>query len=189
MRPDIKYINGATICLRCGYTTFILQRECIDIIGNMQSLSVLAKPNVQFRYTPLQLDDFIRLIRLKSGERKETIRYEIFHSSLHDHPEFEGLSYAWGGSTLSEKIYSTVGSLEATTNCVAALRYLRYKFHDRVLWTFPNVDLFFEFLQQNGSNTGRQVNQVGISAFSSRPWFSRVWVLQEVAVARKILVM
>ncbi|PTB41087.1 hypothetical protein M441DRAFT_58525 [Trichoderma asperellum CBS 433.97] len=227
LRPDIRHINGVTTCLSCGYTTFILERKCTDSLDNMQSLSVLAKSNVRFRYTQLQFDDSIRLIRLYAGDRKEAIQCEIFHSSLHDHPEFEGLSYAWGGSTLSEKIYSTVGSLEVTTNCAAALRDLRYKFHDRVLWidaicidqsnileknkqiplmskiysearqvvvhlgaeTRPNVDLFFEFLQQNGSSTGRQVTQVGISAFLSRPWFSRVWVLQEVAVARKILVM
>ncbi|KAL6905121.1 hypothetical protein GGI43DRAFT_398923 [Trichoderma evansii] len=132
-RPDIIHIPEATTCLSCGYTTPVSESQSTDSFDNRRSISDLARRSGRFSYTPLCSDDSIRLIRLYGGQHEEDIRCEIFHSSRDNHPEFEALSYVWGSEVLSERIYSTIGSLEVTMNCAAALRDLRYSSNDRVL--------------------------------------------------------
>ncbi|KAH6669023.1 heterokaryon incompatibility protein-domain-containing protein, partial [Halenospora varia] len=169
----------------------------------------------------------MRLVRLHAGRGKEDLRCELFHSNLNDYPDFEALSYTWGASVFSRRVYSDDGSLNITESCAAALQDLRYSFRDRVLWidaicinqndneeksqqvplmnkiyararrvviyigpeSRPNIDLFFDYFRREEASTTSRVLQSAASAFLSKPWFSRVWILQEVAVAREALLM
>jgi hypothetical protein len=55
-------------------------------------------------------------------------------AKLSDKPSYEALSYAWGDSVFSEKIYLPSGYLAITSNLAAALRQLRPENGLRRLW-------------------------------------------------------
>ncbi|KAK3938481.1 ankyrin repeat-containing domain protein [Diplogelasinospora grovesii] len=87
----------------------------------------------------------IRLLRLFKGFPTDTIRCELFQTTLHQKEcvTYEALSYTWGSATILEDITiweRTEGSAiketkkKIGTNLHAALRYLRTETRDRVLW-------------------------------------------------------
>ena len=77
----------------------------------------------------------IRLIYLHPGAFGEDIKCTITVASLHENPEYEALSYAWGDPTQRTPIYLNGQKHHATNNLVTALRYLREGIREpRVLW-------------------------------------------------------
>lgn len=62
------------------------------------------------------------------------IHCNLTTAKLSDEPPYETLSYAWGDSVFSEKIYLPTGYLAITGNLAAALRQLRHHKRPRKLW-------------------------------------------------------
>jgi hypothetical protein len=183
-----------------------------------------------FRYRRLRTSHNFRLIELFAGGEEDEIVFRMFDSNLNVHPEFEALSYTWGGTTLSHLVRTTTGIIRVTENCAAALRDLRYLFRNRILWidaicinqlsnlekslqvplmsriyaeakqvvihighkSHLDLDVFFDYFRRGkyDPNMHIRVQSTGVlSSILSRPWWSRVWVLQEVAFARSAILM
>lgn len=99
-----------------------------------------------FKYQPLRHaeGEHIRLLVLCPGEPEDPIRCELFHSSLAYENDYEAVSYTWatedGDASLSQHVScayageSEALGLSVTVNCAAALRRLRDKSYERILW-------------------------------------------------------
>lgn len=181
-----------------------------------------------FRYRPLGREngEEIRLICLPPGHHQDTLRCEIFHVALELGIEYEALSYTWanddGDATLSEPLEcayadeSQFRKLMITKNCAAALRRLRDKREERILWIDAiaiNQESHQErsqqviLMDQIYSQASGVIVYLGEEAIGltepglwlddrkrrmvleklfSRTWAERVWCVQEVALARKV---
>ncbi|KAM5349536.1 hypothetical protein ACJ41O_006041 [Fusarium nematophilum] len=53
----------------------------------------------------------------------------------------------------------------------------------------PRLKLFFDYFRRKEPSSTNRVLQPALSSFLSMPWFSRVWVLQEVAVAKRAIIL
>lgn len=101
-------------------------------------LSYLTDPK-QFIYSSLQQDrPTIRLLRLlPSQDRSATIEGKILEYDLEareeDHP-YEALSYVWGGTQGALDILLDGLAFTITQNLHSALRHLRDRIFERVLW-------------------------------------------------------
>ncbi|KAK8063081.1 hypothetical protein PG997_015178 [Apiospora hydei] len=215
-----------------------------------------------FRYSPLDLStDAIRLVRLCKDSFYNDIQCELVETFLRqvDRVPYDALSYTWAGdpggpSSDADAAQITMNGkkVSVTGNLLSALRHLRSRSQDRMLW----IDALC-IDQANDEEKGQQVGQMrlvyqyadnvliwlglgsedtdssmemmtmldvrvmqrgdrhtrplqvwyeewfalraecgihpqysdrrlaaGLSDLLDRPWFQRVWVLQEVACAR-----
>jgi len=87
-------------------------------------------------YRPLRVAySEIRLLTLLRADNfSEPIRCTLHNISLDLRPKFEALSYCWGQPEIREQIQLDEHCIEVTVNLESALRYLRQRRHDRVLW-------------------------------------------------------
>lgn len=111
-----------------------------------------------FTYTPLDLDrPAFRLFRLFKGSYA-SISGELFQAWI-DRPEsimpFEALSYRWGEPVFTEMITLNKGWLNITKNLHLALKSLRHRDCDRILW----IDAIC-IDQDNPRERGHQVQQM-----------------------------
>lgn len=101
-----------------------------------------AEQNSVSRIYPSSLDaDHFRLIYItESDDRLSPIHIRLVEHDLKDHPEYETVSYVWGGedgdSTQCKPVY--VGPfwdvILATRNCSSLLHYLRPRRGCRIIW-------------------------------------------------------
>ncbi|KAH6693730.1 heterokaryon incompatibility protein-domain-containing protein [Plectosphaerella plurivora] len=221
-------------------------------------------------YKPLSPEPgTIRLIRLFKSPPTDPIRCELFEASLQDDDgiTYQAVSYTWGSNAVTESITveeehtkgrRTSPMLNVTTNLHTALRYIRSRDIDLVLWIdaicidqgslqekscqIGQMKLVYEKAEEvliwlgHGSDENveaamdamcrlhdeartdrkawrdptkrpeiaglvfrRQFANVPGSTFQqhvdafkellARPWFKRVWVIQEVASARSATVL
>jgi hypothetical protein len=186
---------------------------------------------LSYRYSPLQHTDSIRILVLHpSSEESDPITCTIQQRRLCDaYDEYEALSYTWGDPTRRHEICfrNSTRRLTVGTNCHDALRNLRLKHEDRLLWIDAicinqgdlieraqqvrimddvfssalkvvvylgeqvpeSIALFEELaaadaLLRLDGNCDRPrpsdaiIRELGV--LFERPWFKRVWVLQEV---------
>ncbi|RYP89819.1 hypothetical protein DL770_004030 [Monosporascus sp. CRB-9-2] len=110
-----------------------------------------------YKYTPLDLaTDTIRLVCLLKGSFNDDIRCELWESQLHrDDVPYEALSYTWGGTEKSAKIFLDGCMAQVTHNLDTALRYLRLEDQDRIIW----IDAIC-IDQDNERERGHQVGQM-----------------------------
>jgi hypothetical protein len=106
-------------------------------------------------YDPIDLTQpTIRLARLLGGEGDD-IQCEIFQAWL-NRPEglipYEALSYTWGSTELTDNVKINGNNLAVTQNLYFALKYLRFKDEDRILW--------IDSLCINQKNDGEKGHQV-----------------------------
>ncbi|KAI1380121.1 heterokaryon incompatibility protein-domain-containing protein [Hypoxylon crocopeplum] len=79
--------------------------------------------------------DMIRLIKLlPSKDPAKSISCEILHVSLSSVPDYEALSYTWGGQKAECVIYCKTKRLLVTRNLFLALARLRLPDHTRLIW-------------------------------------------------------
>jgi len=78
----------------------------------------------------------IRLLRIKpAANPEESIRCQLFHTSLEDAPPYRALSYAWGERASSHAILINQGSILVTPNLKHALERLRpSEGEDLIMW-------------------------------------------------------
>ncbi|KAL2827980.1 heterokaryon incompatibility protein-domain-containing protein [Aspergillus cavernicola] len=91
---------------------------------------------MSFKYQPLDpMKLEIRLLTiLPHREFESQIICTLRTVSLKQHPQFEALSYVWGGLEATENIVLDGNSFQITPSLVSALRYLRLADQPRVIW-------------------------------------------------------
>ena len=195
-----------------------------------------------YQYHPLQYPGQIRLLRLQPGDELASIQITIFPVLLGEKPIYEALSYTWGDPNPRALISCNEDgdTIEITLNCEAALRRLRAKDKERILWidavcidqsnigersrqvrlmsmiyqqaqrvlaylgeASDDSDLGIDFILEDAASTfgssGRPSVGLGPNNFSSpqqkavdrileRPYFERIWILQEILLAREVQV-
>lgn len=192
-------------------------------------------------YSALREVDEIRLLRLS---RRKSTDDQVLHGSLENttlsiRPEYTALSYTWadadGNRDLSEVIFlgDLWNPLPITQNCAAALRRLRSRHQEQILWVdsicmnqsskdekshqvglmrdifsrATSVTLFLggdedtpeaRLLERTSENLFYKGNQgdivwaalhdhVSVRALFDRPYWSRIWVIQEVLLSKMVL--
>ncbi|KAL4730829.1 hypothetical protein ACLX1H_002871 [Fusarium chlamydosporum] len=91
-----------------------------------------------YKYTALDHDATIRTLTLSPATSAESdINVELSQTRL-DNCKYEALSYTWatedGDATLSRSIYCDGAIIKVSQNCERALRKLRLRARERVLW-------------------------------------------------------
>ena len=79
-------------------------------------------------------DRGIRLLDLLPGTREDEIRCKIRVVSLNQHPDYEALSYVWGGRTEEKGIEVSGQRVFVTRNLYDGLQRLRYPETKRTFW-------------------------------------------------------
>ena len=99
----------------------------------------------KFTYQPLQEPMDFRLLELLPGERDETIKCSLTHSSLTSHPYYHAVSYTWGtpGHLQEIELSGVAHSIQA--NLFDFLQQLRL--------TYTAVTLWVDALCINGNDT------------------------------------
>lgn len=197
-------------------------------------------------YHPLSGQDQIRLLYLSpspSGDG-QALHGVLVPSHLSDRPEFTALSYTWadasGDRSRRETIFigSEWAPLPITSNCAAALRYLRSPAHVRFVWVdavcidqdnmgerghqvglmrdiYSRAQRVVVFLggEERGGMQKADVrlmarmadecfykgsavqidwhpvrDDFAVQALFERPYWNRIWVIQEVMLAKEALV-
>ncbi|KAH7078783.1 heterokaryon incompatibility protein-domain-containing protein [Paraphoma chrysanthemicola] len=224
---DIREFDGLTYCLACGEAN-------LDDASQSSPSQTSASP-LKYRYNRLNYErgQEIRLLRLHPAMNQyERLTCDIFHVKIADKPVYEALSYTWatedGDSSLSESIRDRVSgtNIAITKNCEAALRYLRLKGSNRVLWVdaiainqnddsershqvnfmsmiYSTASQVLMFLGHESADANRVLDYLkgtppsnvwehisgveqDVRIFSRRHYFSRVWALQEIALAKLV---
>lgn len=211
-------------------------------LGQSATEGVCIVDTPKYNHRPLRHHDSIRLLRLHpSTEDDAPIVCSIFCTRLSaTRSKYEALSYTWGAENPPQHVLcrNSASVLHITPNCYGALRRLRKKHADRVLWIdaisinqeddlertaqvrimdriFAEASrviidlgeetpgsrlLFAELIEADKSQSlagfwglltrpkpSKEIVQE-LEALYRRPWFSRVWVLQEVALNDTIVV-
>jgi hypothetical protein len=87
-----------------------------------------------YHHQPLHGPRNTRLIWLEpSNTFSSPLHCRLFEVSLDENPQYEALSYTWGGP-LDRSMLCFNMPLSITANCEAALRQLRLPLQPRVLW-------------------------------------------------------
>lgn len=93
---------------------------------------------LSYRYQPLQYNDSFRLLALHpSLHSSDPIRCTIQPARFSDaFLNYEAVSYTWGDSAQTQVIcfHNSTRELHVRDNCCNALRHLRHKYEDRLLW-------------------------------------------------------
>lgn len=99
----------------------------------------------KFTYQPLQEPMDFRLLELLPGERDETIKCSLTHSSLTSHPYYHAISYTWGTPGLLQEIELSGVAHSIQANLFDFLQQLRL--------TYAAVTLWVDALCINGNDT------------------------------------
>jgi hypothetical protein len=113
-----------------------------------------------FEYKPISLEGpAFRLLRVLKGLDDDPIQCQLFESkipSLEDISNYAALSYTWGSTSRPCDLIINHSKMTVTKNVYLALRDLRYREKDRVLW----VDAL-SINQSDKNEQGQQVQQMG----------------------------
>ncbi|KAI0120794.1 heterokaryon incompatibility protein-domain-containing protein [Hypoxylon sp. NC0597] len=91
-------------------------------------------------YTKTYSWGYFRLILLRAGEWDSPLRCDLTWRRLEDGPEYQALSYAWGSPHVTRPILVNEVEMKVTVNLETALRRLRRKHSDVVLWCINQKD-------------------------------------------------
>ena len=113
-----------------------------------------------FEYKPISLKGpAFRLLRVLKGRDDDPLRCQLFESKIpssEDISDYAALSYTWGSTSRPCDIIINDCKMTVTKNVYLALRDLRYREKDRVLW----VDAI-SINQSDKNEQGQQVQQMG----------------------------
>ncbi|KAI1056841.1 hypothetical protein LB507_002391 [Fusarium sp. FIESC RH6] len=166
---------------------------------------------------------------LPSANRSDPLSGRLIDSDITFRPEYEALSYVWGGIEPAKSITLNGTETSITPNLHSALIHLRsadavrtiwvdalcinQSFHDErnqqvrimgdiyksakqvIVWLGDAADdshlVFDQFKDDTPakSSTPPDVKRKAWVAIFKRPWFYRTWVIQEIALSRKAVIM
>ncbi|VUC22909.1 unnamed protein product [Clonostachys rosea] len=154
---------------------------------------------------------YIRLLHLSHGEHGDPIHITLVPRKLEFGLEFEALSYTWanaqGDARKTHRVY--VGDywhvVQVTENCANALRKLRRPYYPCILWVDAicidqddqtEKEQQVRMMRDIFSSARKVIIYVGddepprdipdkelADALRKKPYFERVWVIQEIALA------
>ncbi|RFU77969.1 het-domain-containing [Trichoderma arundinaceum] len=133
------------------------------------------EPSIDYQYKALKDDKSIRLLYLHtaSSYHQLPIKVSLCEFPIDALPEFGALSYTWatedGLASLSRELLCEGASIKITENCEAALKRLRRRKEDQVLW----VDAIC-IDQSNLEERGRQIGLMR-QIYSQASWVA-LWV-------------
>jgi hypothetical protein len=166
-----------------------------------------------FKYKPLDLSSkkpSIRLAILLPGTNESSVRVNLAHSTFADRPKYEALSYTWGPPAVVKGIELNGTRVDVRENLWSALKHLRNSRQERILW--------IDALCINQADVQERNHQVKLMAhiferaqtvlvwlgvtpsvndftmttefehLCSKPYWKRVWIVQEIGVATQIKV-
>jgi hypothetical protein len=122
-------------------------------------------------HAPLTKRDEIRLLILHPGLTASPVKCTLIHAYLNSNPAYDALSYVWGSMTDTNTISINESPHLIGKNLFLALKHLRFKNKDRILW----VDALC-INQANDGERGHQVAQMGV--LYSRAKTVRIWLGQ-----------
>lgn len=209
--------------------------------GTASSVPYRAPPSLpRYAYTGIPNSSSIRVLELAAGEADDPVRCILKAADLDDSPEYEAISYCWGGPPDERSILCGEGSLLITKNLYEALHQLRAPEATRTVWAdaicinqedlaergqqvplmgriyqqcsqcivwlgideqddYAAVNLLAKLSQlklKQGSKakpwtrlntTPRQWDS--LRKLLDRPWFIRMWTLQEIIIPRKAIIL
>ncbi|KAF6817934.1 heterokaryon incompatibility protein [Colletotrichum plurivorum] len=203
-RPDMVTAGGITSCMGCGGVPVDLEPTSPSTSSDLSSLASTSQGPTSPRTAPAVFPDEavtsdsmfkaldhptdIRLLTLEPGEFDDPVRSTLSMSSTSSPDEYDAISYTWGGEddnmAKTGRILVNSQEFAVTANCEAALR--------RVGEALPEDGQLLRALEASGPNSGSWVRtqlRQALPNFFSRRYFSRVWILQEVALARRALLL
>ncbi|MCJ1351790.1 MAG: hypothetical protein MMC33_001774 [Icmadophila ericetorum] len=192
-------------------------------------------------YDPIIHNSSIRLLILAPGQSNDPISCELYTVDLETSPEYEAISYCWGGPPDERKIACGNRTLSITKNLYDALQQIRDQKEPRILWTdaicinqmdlierakqvqlmgriyeqcsrciawlgMDEIDDYFatHLLVKLSQLNSSQRSRVGRKPWSkltttqhqwdslrkllNRPWFIRIWTLQEIIIPRQAVI-
>jgi hypothetical protein len=83
--------------------------------------------------TPLRDGEF-KLLSLRRGQSSDLVTCDLFIASLDSSVKYEALSYVWGDPDDTKEIKICGEPFYATLNLESALRHLRYRDRERIIW-------------------------------------------------------
>ncbi|KXH27257.1 heterokaryon incompatibility protein [Colletotrichum nymphaeae SA-01] len=224
-RLDVFTSGGISSCLSCGSIQLDLDTpsppETHDEDENTIDTAV---------YKPLKSQTDIRLLTLEPGEFADPIRCTLALSSTASMIDYDAISYTWasedGAMAWTQPITLDGRAFLVTANCETALRRVRSRGAQRVVWIdavcmnqqdveerghqvrlmpqiysraqrvlvyvgepVPEEEALFRFLDDRGTTAPdlprRLSLQQALEMLLTRRYFSRAWILQEVALARR----
>jgi hypothetical protein len=105
-----------------------------DLSINTLAITTAADEAQGYQYKPLMHSDEIRILILAPDDGSNNVRCTLKHVRLSDKPQYEGLSYVWGDPSKPRLVMCDGCIIRVTESLHAALRYLRLKNRNRVLW-------------------------------------------------------
>lgn len=103
----------------------------------------------KYHYESLSQENEIRVLVLQPGRAADPLQCHLMRVSLDDPPQYEALSYVWGDASKKDEILCDNGTLAITTNLHTALRYIREKETERIIW----ADAICETISCSSSRT------------------------------------
>lgn len=94
------------------------------------------EPPKHYVYAELKYADSIRVLELLPGARRTPLTCKIHEVLRSDNPPYEAVSYTWGVSLFSKRIFELDSNAEIhiTENLFDALEIFRYEKASRILW-------------------------------------------------------
>jgi len=88
----------------------------------------------KYRYQALPDLQTIRLLRLNPGQPDDPLQGDLVFANLKETPTYKAISYVWGELTRCTVITCNGHSLECTQNLHDALRRVRHKSGQQLIW-------------------------------------------------------
>ncbi|KAH7068470.1 hypothetical protein FB567DRAFT_573932 [Paraphoma chrysanthemicola] len=171
--------------------------------------------HVDYPSSPLSQGS-IRLIRLLPGHWTDPIRCDLFERAQ-SNTSYKALSYVWGSRNVSRRILLNRRLFQVTVNLEDALRHLREQYSDKENGLILLADALCIYQEDTEERTHQHLSEVAALQVATSdadtsdakvgaehrmqllervrrlmhppftPWWSRIWVVQEVVVAPEIL--
>ncbi|KAJ0310953.1 hypothetical protein COL5a_008852 [Colletotrichum fioriniae] len=227
-RLDVFTSDGISSCLSCGSVQLDLETPSPPKTDDEKTTDSAI-------YKPLESQTDIRLLTLEPGEFADPIRCTLALSSTASMVDYDAISYTWasedGAMAWTQPITLDGRVFLVTANCETALRRVRSRGAQRVVWIdavcmnqqdveerghqvrlmpqiysraqrvlvyvgepVPEEEALFRFLDDDPDTTtlcpdpnlSRRLSlQQALETLLTRRYFSRAWILQEVALARR----
>lgn len=135
-----------------GPTRYSLRRlPSAAVMASQLRLSVL---NIYYRYDPITDSDTSRLLVLEPGQGKDPLVGKLATLDLRQPVAYEAVSYTWGNESTQDQITLESKRLDLTPSLGTALRRLRLRDRQRVIWV--------DQISINQKDTVERSNQVGL---------------------------
>ncbi|KAI1335974.1 hypothetical protein F5Y15DRAFT_221628 [Xylariaceae sp. FL0016] len=164
-RLDLFSANGIEICLRCGSFASVPDSPLLP---------------------PIEDRSQIRLLRIFPGNYEDPIRCNLTVEAIILRPLYEAVSYTWADETGNDdkcgNIFLADRPFAVTRNCENALRRIRLRARTPAV----SVQMLLNATAQD-RNPSEPIHEA-LTKFIKQRYFRRVWILQEVGLARKATV-